>query len=472
MTATSASRRNRLVALLVAGTYFMENLDASAIITALPAMARSFDVAAPRLSIGLSAYLLSLAVCIPLSGWLADRFRPSRIFPLAIGVFTLASLLCALSDSLWGFTAARVLQGLGGAMMVPVGRLVVLRRTEKHELVRAVAILTWPALVAPILGPYLGALITHALSWHWIFLLNLPLGAAALAASLWLVRDDQRNLRPFDLPGFVWTALASAALMLTVELASHSPARPATTLAMLGLGLISAALAIRHLRHVPHPLLDLRLLRIPTFAVVMGGGSLFRIAISSAPFLLPLMFQLAFGMSATRAGALLLAMFAGNLAMKPATTPLIRRFGFRRVLLINGLLVAAGFALCALFGGATPLWLIAAVLFFCGLTRSMQYTVLNTIGFADVPQPQMNSATTLVSMAQQFNVGIGIAFGALALKLAALVHGHVDHTLHADDFRLAFALVALLTLLALVDVLRLPRDAGAQVSGQHALTKR
>lgn len=472
MSVRSAPSRSRLVALLVAATYFMENLDASAIVTALPAMAHSFDVAAPRLSIGLSAYLLSLAVCIPLSGWLADRFRPSRIFPLAIGVFTLASLLCALSNNLWSFTAARVLQGLGGAMMVPVGRLVVLRRTEKHELVRAVAILTWPALVAPILGPYVGALITRALSWHWIFLLNLPLGAAALAASVWLVRDDQRSLRPFDLPGFLSTALASAALMLAVELASHTPTRPLATLGMLGLGLGSAALAIHHLKRAPHPLLDLRLLRIPTFAVVMGGGSLFRIAISTAPFLLPLMFQLAFGMSATRAGALLLALFAGNLAMKPATTPLIRRFGFRQVLLVNGLLVAAGFALCALFGGATPLWFIAAVLFFCGLTRSMQYTVLNTIGFADVPQPQMNSATTLVSMAQQFNVGVGIAFGALALKLAALLHGHTDQALQADDFRLAFGLVALLTLLALADALRLPHDAGAQVSGHRAAVKR
>ena len=457
----------RWVALLVATTFFMENLDATVITTALPAMAESFGVEPARLSIGISAYMLALAVCIPISGWLADRYGPRRVFSAAIIIFTLASLLCGLSATLAQFTAARILQGIGGAMMVPVGRLVVLRNTAKRDLVGAIAIITWPGLVAPILGPPIGGLISTYLSWHWIFFLNLPLGLIALGAALWLIRGAAGGPRPFDLAGFILSGVGCSALMTGIELASQPRVDGWLVLLVLGVGLATLALAVRHLFRAKHPLVDLAPLRVQTFAATLVGGSLFRIAISSAPFLLPLMFQVAFGLSAVTSGMLMLALFAGNLSMKPATSWLMRRFGFRSVLLVNGLLVALGFVFCTLLSPSTPLWLSATVLFFGGLCRSMQFTALNTLGFADVAPEHMSGATTLFSVFQQMNAGIGIAFGAVALRMAALLSGHSPETLTPFDFRIAFALVALLALAALIDVRRLPGDVGAEVSGHR-----
>lgn len=457
--------RDRFIALLVAGAFFMENLDATIITTALPAMAHSFGVAPAQLSTGISAYMLTLAVGIPISGWMAERFGARRVFAAAIALFTLASLLCALSFDLWTFTAARVLQGIGGSMMVPVGRLVVLRRTEKHELVRVIAILTWPGLVAPILGPPLGALITTWLSWHWIFLINLPLGAAGFMLAWWLIRGEGNASREFDSAGFALTAVGCAALMYAIEAAGRTPMDGVAAGVSAAGGVALVVLAVRHMRRAAHPLIDLAALRIPTFAVVLMGGSLFRIAIGSAPFLLPLMFQVAFGMSALRSGLLMLALFAGNLAMKPATTALMGRYGLRTVLVANGLLVAAGFAVCMLFAASTPSAWIGALLFFTGLTRSMQFTALNTMGFVDVPSEHMSGATTLFSMFQQMNAGMGIACGALALKLARMARAHEAGPLNVGDFRIAFALMAAFALLALFDVARLPGDAGAKAIG-------
>lgn len=455
--------RRTATALLVAGAFFMENLDATVIATALPAMARDFGTAPAHLSVGVSAYLVALTVFIPISSWAADRFGARRVFTAALAVFTLASLLCAASTGLAAFTAARVLQGIGGAMMVPVGRLVVLRDTPKDGIVRAIAILTWPALVAPILGPPLGGWISTHWSWHWIFLLNLPLGLLALMASVRLVENGPRREDGFDLPGFVLTGLGFSLFMGGLELASRSDLPVWLAVVALAASLVLLPPTLRHLRRTPHPLLGLAPLRIATFRVTAVGGSLFRTAIGSAPFLLPLMFQLGFGWSAVRAGSLLLWLFAGNLAMKPATTWVMNRFGFRRVLVGNGLLVAAGFAACALLDAATPQALVAALLFVCGMTRSMQYTALNTLGFADVPTAQMRDATTLFSVLQQMNAGMGIAVGALALAAAQWLHGSAPAQAGAGDFRLAFWLLAGLALLALLDSLRLPRDAGARV---------
>ncbi|MBB5190188.1 EmrB/QacA subfamily drug resistance transporter [Silvimonas terrae] len=453
----------RWVALLVAASFFMENLDATVITTALPQMAQSFGIAPARLSAGLSAYMLALAVFIPLSGWLADRFGPRRVFGAAILLFTLASLLCGLCTSLAQFVMARVLQGLGGAMMVPVGRLVVLRNTRPHELVRAIATITWPGLVAPVIGPPVGGLITTWLSWHWIFLLNVPLGLIALVFALKLVPPGGAGQRPFDLWGFISSGIGCSALMMGLDAASHQPLDIALTAGLLLLGVAALAVTAWHMLRASHPLVDLTALRIPTFAVTVVGGSLFRIAIGSAPFLLPLMFQLAFGWSAVTSGFLVLALFAGNLAMKPGTTWIMRRLGFRTVMVGNGLLVVVGFALCATFTPTSPLWLICLVLFFCGLCRSMQFTALNTIGFADVPQPRMTGAATLFSVLQQMNSGMGIALGAVALRLTQTWLG--DTTPSVLAFRLSFALIAVVALLAVIDSVRLAPDAGAAVSG-------
>jgi EmrB/QacA subfamily drug resistance transporter len=465
MDATSplAARRRLAIALLVAGVFFMENLDATVIGTSLPAMARDFGTAPAYLSVGVSAYLVALTVFIPVSGWAADRFGARRVFSLAIAVFTFASLLCALSQGLLSFTAARVVQGIGGAMMVPVGRLVVMRETPKEGIVRAIALLTWPALVAPILGPPVGGWISTHWSWHWIFLLNLPLGVIAFVAARLLVRNGTLITQRFDTVGFVLSGLGFGLFMAGIEAISRADVPRAVSFGILIGGIALLALSVWHLRRAAQPLFGLAPFAIRTFRVTALGGSLFRTAIGTAPFLLPLMFQIGFGYSAVQAGSLLLWLFAGNLAMKPGTTRIMHRFGFRTVLLVNGLLVAAGFAACAQLSAATPYWLVCALLFFTGMTRSMQFTALNTIGFADVPQSQMRDATTLFSVLQQMNAGMGIAVGALLLSLAEQWHGTAAGHATPGDFQLAFWMIACVALLATVDSVLLPANAGSRV---------
>ena len=419
-----SQRRSTLIALLVAVTFFMENLDATVIATALPDMARTFGVPAVDVSIGMSVYMLAVAVFIPISGWLADRFGSRLVFSAAIVLFSLSSLMCGLSESLETFVAARVLQGISGAMMVPVGRLAVLRTTEKKDLVRAISFITWPGLVAPILGPPLGGfIVTHA-SWPWIFYLNLPLGVLALIAALVLIpRQDHVIARPFDFTGFLLAGGASAALLFGVEMLGQSHANVLPALSLSGAGVILGVFAWRHLRRHAQPLLALGVLEIRTFSVCLWGGSIFRIAISTLPFLLPLMFQLAFGLSALDAGLLVLAVFAGNLAMKPFTTRVMHRWGFRPVLMFNGILGVLAIAACALLDEHMSRALVLLVLFVGGLSRSMQFTAFNTLGFADVPKEQMSDASTLFSMFFQLSMAMGIATGALLLRFSMSIHG-------------------------------------------------
>ena len=458
-----SQRRSTLIALLVAVTFFMENLDATVIATALPDMARTFGVPAVDVSIGMSVYMLAVAVFIPISGWLADRFGSRLVFSSAIVLFSLSSLMCGLSESLETFVAARVLQGISGAMMVPVGRLAVLRTTEKKDLVRAISFITWPGLVAPILGPPLGGfIVTHA-SWPWIFYLNLPLGVLALIAALVLIpRQNHVIARPFDFTGFLLAGGASAALLFGVEMLGQSHANVLPALSLSGAGVILGVFAWRHLRRHAQPLLALGVLEIRTFSVCLWGGSIFRIAISTLPFLLPLMFQLAFGLSALDAGLLVLAVFAGNLAMKPFTTRVMHRWGFRPVLMFNGILGVLAIAACALLDEHMSRALVLLVLFVGGLSRSMQFTAFNTLGFADVPKEQMSDASTLFSMFFQLSMAMGIATGALLLRFSMSIHGNTAHA-ETADFQLTFLWVAVLAGIALLDNLRLPPKAGESV---------
>ena len=356
-------------------------------------------------------------------------------------------------------------------MMVPVGRLVVLRTTAKADLLRAVATITWPGLAAPVLGPPVGGFITTYASWRWIFLLNVPLGLAALGCALWLIPNARgAGRRPFDALGFVLTGLACFGVMYGVDLMSGADVSWGRAAVLLGGALLLGAVAIRHARRSAHPLVELWAMRLRSYAVVMAGGSLFRISIGAIPFLLPLMLQLGFGLDPFASGLLVLAVFAGNLAMKPLTTPVLRRFGFRRTLIANGLITAAATFGCAFVEATTPVMLVAALLFVSGLSRSMQFTALGTLAFADVPSARMSGANTLFNMAQQMAMGMGIAIGAVSLRLAGVVHGHADALPAVADFHLAFAIVAGLALLGVADVIRLPADAGAEVSGGRVRT--
>ncbi len=463
----ASPQKSTWIALLVAVAFFMENLDGTVIATSLPQMAASFGVEAVDLNIGMSVYMLTLAIFIPASGWMADRFGARTVFAWAVAVFTIASVFCALSESVLTFVLARILQGVGGAMMVPVGRLVVLRNASKSELMRAIAVLTWPALSAPILGPPLGGFITTYASWHWIFILNVPIGIVTFALAFWLIPNERIAERQgFDWVGFILTSIACAGLMYGLDLIGQSHVDW-----VIGAGILAASalffwIALRHSGRHPHPLPDLYGLAIRTFAVTMKGGSLFRTAVSAVPFLLPLMFQLGFGLDPFQAGLYVLALFAGNLAMKPFTSLVLRTFGFRTTLIGNGLFFVATLLGCAMLSPATPWPVIMVVLFLSGASRSMQFTAINTLAFVDVPQPRMAGANTLFSLVQQITFGLGIALGAIALRLADAWLTPDVEGLTLADFHFAFLIVGVVGLIGLYDSFPLPRDAGTAVS-QH-----
>ena len=453
-------------ALLVAGAFFMEFLDGTVIATALPDMARDFGVTAVELNIGISAYLITLAVLIPASGWIADRFGARAIFTLALAIFTLASVFCGLSTEVHIFVGMRILQGVGGALMVPVGRLAVLRTTPKHQLIKAIATLTWPALVAPIIGPPLGGFITRYASWHWIFFINVPLGLAAIILSLRIIPDiRETERRSFDLSGFITTSVAMVSLVTAMERLGDRQPQIWPTLALAALGFGCLLYSIRHFRRAAAPMVRLDALQVPTFRVTMYGGSLFRASISAVPFLLPLLFQVGFGMDPFHSGLLVLAVFVGNLTIKPATTPLIRWLGFRRLLLINGALNVCSLLACALLTPQTPVWAIMLILYLGGVFRSIQFTGVSTLAFADVPAAQMSDANTLFSTASQLAVGLGITLGAIGIRLGEQVGDWLHLTeLPGISFRLSFVFIALICLVGMIDSLHLAKTAGSSVS--------
>lgn len=454
------------MALLVAGAFFMEFLDGTVIATALPSMALSFGVSAVDLNIGISAYLLTLAVLIPASGWIAERFGARNVFSVALLIFTLSSLFCGLAQNVTEFVVMRIIQGIGGAMMVPVGRLAVLRSTSKDQLIKAIATLTWPALVAPILGPPLGGFITTYASWHWIFFINVPLGALAIFLAWRLIPNTTTAAKqPFDIKGFIAMGVAMLCLVIGLELCSQQQVNLTYALLLLAAGGIALWMAVRHLRDARFPMIRLSSLRVNSFKVTMRGGFIFRTTISAVPFMLPLMFQVGFGMDAFHAGILVLAVFAGNLMMKPATTPLIRHFGFKKLLIGNGLLSALSLLACAFLTPSSPVILTMVMLFWGGLCRSMQFTGISTLAFAEVPDTEMSSANTLFSTSLQLAAGLGVTLGALSIRAGEFIAMQAGlMAVPGIAFRLGFVIIAVVTALAVLDIVRLAPDAGIAVS--------
>jgi EmrB/QacA subfamily drug resistance transporter len=465
MVGASDRRSWRGVALLVAGAFFMENLDGTIIATAAPRMATSFGVRSVDLNVVITAYLLTLAVFIPVSGWVADRAGARTVFGGAIALFTIASGLCALSTSLGELTAVRVLQGIGGAMMVPVGRLVVLRSTTRADLIDAIAYLTWPALAAPVIAPALGGILTTYASWRWIFVINLPLGVVAFAIAMRIVPDVRHDTHAaLDWRGFVLTGIGLGALVYGLELGTASRVQWEVVAASLCVALVALSLGVRHLQRTRYPLRNLGALRIPTFRVMAVGGSFFRLAIGAVPFLLPLMFQDAFGWTSLKSGLLVVAVFVGNIGIKPLTGPLLRRFGFRKVLIAAGIGAAATVLGCGFLTARTPLPVIAVVLLTSGVFRSIAFTAYNTIAFADVAAEDVGNANTLAATVQQLTMGLGVAVGALALRAGEPIARFVGASgAGAGPFASAFVLMAVLACAAVADSALLHHDAGAGI---------
>jgi EmrB/QacA subfamily drug resistance transporter len=457
-------RTGPLLPMIIGAALFMQTLDSTVISNALPTMARSLHQDAVTLNLAITAYLLSAAVFLPISAWVADRFGAKNVFRVAIVGFAGSSLLCGISQNLWQLVGARMLQGLAGAMMLPVGRIVLLRSVPKSELVNAMSYLTMPALLGPILGPPIGGFIVTFSSWRWIFFINIPMGILGVTLATLFIPDVRAEVREkLDVRGFILAGCGLAGIVYGFDNLGRSLPF-AIVLAMLGGGVICGYLYTLHARRTPNAILDLSLLRIKTFTASTVGGLFSRLVIGASPFLLALLLQLGFGLSAFQAGLLTFAGAAGALVMKTTARPIIALFGFKRILIINAFAVAILSGGYALFRITTPHWVIIAVLLVGGFFRSLQFTALNAMGYADVSQAQMSRASSLSSMFQQLAQSLGVGLAAVLIHYTLAFH-HA-HVLSAEDITPAFAIVAVLSLIAVLFFVTLPTDAGAEVSGR------
>ena len=455
------------IALIVACAMFMQNLDSTIIVTALPAMAHSFATTASRVSEGITAYALAAAVCIPASAWLAERIGTRNLFAAAIALFTLSSMACGLAGGFAAFIAARLVQGGSAAMMSPVGRMIVLRNTGKHDLMQTLSTLVWPALLAPVIGPALGGLITDALSWRWIFYVNVPFGIAAIALVLAVIPNHKAEERSaFDSRGFLLLAVAVGCLSYGLDLIAGRHVDAPFALALFVAALAAGYAAVRHLHRARTPLVRLDVLRRREFFVAtVSGGGLSRAAISATPFLLPLMLEVGYGYTPLDAGVLLLVYMLANLLMKTITNPIIRRFGMRRVLMVNGAIAAAGVAACALLAPSLPIALTVAVLLLAGASRSMQFTAMLFTTFAEISHEERSPASVLSALTQQMAMAVGVAGAALILNFSRLLRHSAR--LSPFDFHLALVLMGCVGALAVLAYARLPEGTGAEVSGHR-----
>ena len=456
-------RSTLLTALIIATALFMENMDGTVISTSLPAIAADLHQDPIVLKLALTSYMLTLAVFIPASGWVADRFGARTVFCTAIVVFTLGSIACGSSSSLRTLIAARVFQGLGGAMMVPVGRLVLLRTVPKSDLVNALAYLTVPALLGPVAGPPLGGFITTYFNWRWIFWINVPIGVLGVLLSLRFIANlREEDVPRFDFRGFVLSGVGLLSLISGFSAIGRGIAPAWAVAAMIVVGAAALFAYVRHAGQNEDAILDLKLLRIPTFFSGVVGGLIFRVGIGALPFLLPLLLQIGFGLTPFESGSLTFATAAGAMAMKFTASTALRWFGFRRTLIVNAMISGAFMASYALFTSTTAHWLIFLALLAGGFFRSLEFTALNAISYADIDPPRMSRATSFASVSQQMSGAVGVAVAAVCIQIIQVGFG--DQTLQARDLSIAFVLVAIVSSLSVLVFIRLRPDAGASLA--------
>ena len=456
-----------VTALIIATALFMENMDGTVLSTSLPAIAADLHRDPIALKLALTSYMLTLAVFIPASGWVADRLGARTVFCSAIVTFTLGSVLCGASSTLGELIAARVFQGLGGAMMVPVGRLVLLRSVPKSEMVDSLAYLTVPALIGPVMGPPLGGFITTYFHWRWIFWINVPIGLLGVALTLRFIANvRERDVAPFDVRGFLLSGPGLLGLVSGLTVIGRGVAPWSVVAALIAGGLVLLVLYVRHARRTPDAILDLELLKLPTFFSGVVGGFLFRLGIGAIPFLMPLLLQIGFGLSPFESGSLTFAAAAGAMLMKFTASRLIKRFGFRAILVGNAFISAGFLASYGLIGANTPHGLIFLGLLIGGFFRSLEFTALNAIGYADVAQARMSRATSFASVSQQMSQAVGVAVAAASVQSVQwLFH---DATLAPRDMQMSFFVVSCVSIASVLIFARLAPDAGAEVSG-HAV---
>jgi EmrB/QacA subfamily drug resistance transporter len=467
----AAMMRTWIVPAIIGSANFMQTLNANSINNALPAMANAFHVDALRLNLAITAYMLAAAVFLPISGWLADRFGARRIFLIAIVLFALTSAACGFVNSLPQLVFFRMLQGCAGAMMGPVGRLVLLRSTPKNELVSAMSVLTMPALLGPVLGPVLGGAIITFISWRWIFFLNLPVAIAGI----YLVRRYVPNVKeqkvpPIDWTGIVLTGVSLAALIFGFENLGRDVLPPIAVGGLFAAGFTALGFYWLHAKRAANPVVDLKVFKIPTFQASVLGGAFFRLMPGATPFLLAMLLQVGFGMSAFSAGLMTFISGIASLVMRTTAARVLRRFGFRSVLLVNGVISAVTFAVYALFRPETPHWLIMAALAIGGFFRSLQFTSLNGMAYADLDQSQMSRGTTTSSIAQQFMQSVSIGLAATILHFIMSSRGHTH--LQWNDVTPAFAILGFGTLFSMFWFARLSKDAGDEMNNRTGVRAR
>ena len=458
----------RAAPLIVAVSLFMENMDSTVIATSLPAIAADIGTSPLTLKLAITSYLLSLAVFIPASGWTADRFGARMVFSIAVAVFMVGSIGCALSSSVTELVIARILQGAGGAMMTPVGRLVLLRSIDKSALVNAMAWVTVPALIGPVIGPPLGGFITTYFSWHWIFLINIPIGLLGIVMALRYI-DPIKSEDPerFDLYGMVLAGIGLAGIAFGLSVAGLNLLPWSVVAALVAVGAISMTLYVMHARRTGSPVLDFSLLRLSTLRAAIIGGFMFRLGIGALPFLLPLLMQVGFGLTPFQSGLVTFSSAVGAMGMKTLAARVIRAFGFRNLMTVNALISAFFLAACALFTVSTPLLLIMIILVVGGFFRSLQFTAINTVAYAEVEPPQMSRATTLVSVNQQLALSAGVAVGAFSVETTMWLR-HITE-LNATVFAPAFLVVTVISAASSYLFWQMPDDAGHEISGRKAV---
>jgi EmrB/QacA subfamily drug resistance transporter len=462
---------DRLVPFIVAVALFMDNMDSTVIATSLPAIAADIGTNPLTLKLAVTSYLLSLAVFIPMSGWTADRFGARTVFRAAILVFVLGSIGCALSSSLLHFVAARIFQGMGGAMMTPVGRLVLVRTVDRRELVNAMAWVSIPAMIGPLMGPPLGGFITTYATWHWIFLINVPMGLLGIVLVTRYIENIKSEVRErFDFTGMALSGTAVAGLTFGLSVAGFEIVPWPIVVLIVGVGLVALGFYIAYARRAPAPVLDFSLLRLPTFRASLIGGFLFRIGVGAMPFLLPLLLQVGFKFSPFQSGLITFTSTMGALIVKGAAPAVLRRLGFRTVLVSNAILGGASIAACAIFTASTPFALMIGILMIGGFFRSLQFTSVNALAYAEVPVARMSRATALAAVGQQVSLATGVAVGALTVEM--VVRLKAQATIMASDFPPGFLLVGLIATSSALVFLMLPPHAGADMADRIPSTAR
>jgi EmrB/QacA subfamily drug resistance transporter len=465
----AALRAAKMIPFIISCALFMQMLDATVVVTALPAMAASLHSTPVRLNVAITSYLLAAAVFVPASGWAADRFGARRVFIAAIVLFTLSSVACALSQSVLQLVLSRLAQGMAGAMMVPVGRIILLRTVPKEDLLKTVSFLSIPALLGPVIGPPLGGFLVTYASWHWIFLINIPIGALGVALTLrYIQKTREKDVPRLDWLGFLLSGICLAVLVSSFEAVGHHVISHGQTIGLITIGLICGLWYVWHSHRVDHPIIDLSLMRIPTFSISILAGNLCRFSAGATPFLLAMLLQVGFGLTPFATGMITFASAAGALLMKFVATPIVRRFGFRRVLTVNALLTGTFICVCALFQPTTPSWLIIVVLLIGGFFRSLQFTGVNALIYADISPDKMSHASSFAAMAQQLAISLGVGVAAVTMDASMALRG-ADHVA-VDDIIMGFLVLGLLCAASFFSFRRLAPAAGSQLNGQKVKT--